>query len=163
MSAKKIHQLCVYNTLSLTHSLAEWVHREIRTGRKVHSPNCLHAAKETRTNHTMEWKENYSGTKMKEIKRILNLFAIINDYKSDCICTQSSEEICFTKSTKRRSMPLIKETNTHTHTLFSFGMAGQAMLNWWKADHCTRFALGSASHTEKIGQFSVYALSAEGS
>lgn len=34
--------------------------------------------------------------------------AITNDYKSDCICTQSFRKIHFTKSTKRRS---IKDTN----------------------------------------------------
>lgn len=81
---------------------------------------------------TKKWKVNYKKTrekgrdsvciyiykKMSERDRnqvnILNLFSN-NKWLQIWLymqCTQSSEEIYFTKSTKRRSMPLIKETNT---------------------------------------------------
>lgn len=100
----------------------------------IHQPLTL-PAQETRTNHKgmksklqsrdreeeIKSKEKSEKEKKKNTSEYSICSAIINDYKSDCICTQSSEEICFTKSTKRRSMPLIKETNTNTKDAYIYG------------------------------------------
>lgn len=83
---------------------------------KIHSPRRVTCAlrkqnQSQREHNKKKNKKNIQQHRMNWTEYSI-CSAIINDYKSDCICTQSSEEICFTKSTKRRSMPLIKDTTS---------------------------------------------------
>ena len=88
-----------------------WPRKDTQTwnGMKKKNPFTAHStftcvcARERSGNRTNHKAKQQQKQKRNEAKYSI-CSAIINDYKSDCICTQSSEEICFTKSTKRRSM-----------------------------------------------------------